>query len=58
MGCLIAPSGSGSCDYKDIYEDDFRKSITYAMKRELWEETGFKCPKQEKFQRVEEFGKT
>ena len=57
-GCLIAPSGSGSCDYEDIHGNDFRKSITYAMQRELWEEIGFKCPKRDKRQRVEDFGQT
>lgn len=57
-GCLIAPSGSGSCDYEDIHNHDFRKTITYAMQRELWEETGFKCPRHKKRKSVEAFGET
>ncbi|WP_047448915.1 hypothetical protein [Alistipes sp. ZOR0009] len=36
---LIAPSGSGSCDWKDFIADDFIKTIKNAMKRELIEES-------------------
>ncbi|MPM37051.1 hypothetical protein SDC9_83656 [bioreactor metagenome] len=37
---LLVPTGSGSCDWKDICGNDFTKTITQAMERELWEESG------------------
>ena len=39
---LLVPTGSGSCDWNDITEWDFNKTITNAMQRELWEESGKK----------------
>ncbi|TMW72253.1 hypothetical protein [Alteribacter natronophilus] len=36
---LLAPTGSGSCDFKDRRGEDFKATITYAMERELWEES-------------------
>ena len=37
---LLVPTGSGSCDWKDRIENDFNRTIIYAMNRELWEESG------------------
>ncbi|MDN3019211.1 hypothetical protein PH210_23860 [Paenibacillus sp. BSR1-1] len=37
---LFVPTGSGSCDWKDIIDQDFTKTITNGMGRELWEESG------------------
>ncbi|WP_089868046.1 hypothetical protein [Clostridium cochlearium] len=34
------PTGSGSYDWNDIRDNDFNKTICYAMQRELWEENG------------------
>lgn len=36
---LIAPTGSGSCDYADLVEGDFIRSIKNTMERELLEES-------------------
>jgi len=36
---LIAPTGSGSCDYEDITDNDFIKTIKKTMERELLEES-------------------
>lgn len=41
---LLAPTGSGSLDWKDTYQsnDDFLSIIRYGMARELWEESKLK----------------
>lgn len=36
---LIAPTGSGSCDYKDLTENDLIKTVKKTMERELLEES-------------------
>lgn len=36
---LIAPTGSGSCDYSDLIGNDFLKTIKRTMERELLEES-------------------
>lgn len=38
---LLVPTGSGSCDWKDLDNSkNFNDTIIAAMKRELWEESG------------------
>ncbi|AKL95037.1 hypothetical protein CACET_c15880 [Clostridium aceticum] len=37
---LFVPTGSGSCDLKDLQSNDFNQVIINAMQRELWEESG------------------
>lgn len=39
---LLVPTGSGSCDWNDRVNDDFKRTILNAMQRELWEENGGK----------------
>lgn len=51
---LLAPSGSGSCDFSDYEKKkhtSFRGVIEYAMQRELWEESSGKsvCRSSEEF---------
>ena len=36
---LVVPTGSGSCDYNDVFEMNFYKTIKKAMERELFEES-------------------
>jgi len=38
----LVPTGSGSCDWGDLKGSSLRKTIQYAMQRELWEENGGK----------------
>ncbi len=47
---LLVPTGSGSCDWKDIRGNSFTDTIIYSMNRELWEENGRKllCESPEK----------
>lgn len=37
---LLAPTGSGSCDWDDLDREDFMKTLCTAMERELCEESG------------------
>jgi hypothetical protein len=39
---LLVPSGSGSCDWSDIIEGSFTKTIKKGMNRELWEESSLR----------------
>jgi hypothetical protein len=39
---LLAPTGSGSCDFKDLDASDFCRTLCRAMERELCEESGRK----------------